>query len=41
MVFANDKLSQGTRAKLESLISEQNSYMNSFEVLANQKLVSF
>ena len=39
--FANDKFKEGTRTKLESLIAEQNSYMNSFISLADKEAVSF
>ena len=39
--FANDKFSKGAKTRLESLISEQNSYMDSFETLASDELISF
>ncbi len=41
MTFANDKFAKGAKAKLELLISEQNSYMNSFTTLASDELVSY
>ncbi|MEA1981937.1 MAG: nitrate- and nitrite sensing domain-containing protein [Campylobacterota bacterium] len=39
--FANDKFSKGRKAKLEALVSEQDSYMSSFMALANEDLASF
>ena len=39
--FANDKFAKGAKAKLESLIYEQKSYMESFEELASSKLKDF
>jgi len=39
--FSNDKFGKGSKAKLESLISEQESYMDSFETLASQELIDF
>ncbi len=39
--FANDKFAKGSKAKLESLVSEQNSFMSSFETLANEETISF
>jgi len=39
--FANDKFSKGDRAKITSLISEQKSYMDSFETLSNPDVVAF
>ncbi len=39
--FANDKFTKGSKAKLSSLISEQDSYMSSFEELAYPELVKF
>jgi len=39
--FSNDKFAKGSKAKLESLIAEQDSYMESFETLANERLISF
>ena len=39
--FSNDKFSKGSKAKLESLISEQESYMDSFETLASKSLIDF
>ncbi|MBL0707804.1 MAG: nitrate- and nitrite sensing domain-containing protein [Sulfurimonas sp.] len=41
VVFANDKFTNGEKAKLRSLISEQDSYMGSFEVLSDQKTIDF
>ncbi len=39
--FANDKFAKGAKAKLESLISEQNSYMDSFLTLTSQDAKDF
>jgi len=39
--FANDKFSKGSKAKLESLISEQNSYMDSFLTLTSTDAKKF
>jgi methyl-accepting chemotaxis protein len=39
--FANDKFAKGAKAKLESLISEQNAYMDSFDTLAAVENISF
>jgi len=39
--FTNDKFAKGIKIKLESLISEQNSYMNSFETLTSKELITF
>ncbi len=39
--FANDKFAKGMKHKLESLISEQKSYMDSFETLATKNLVTY
>ena len=39
--FANNKFSKGAKAKLEGLISEQNSFMDSFEVLASKENIEF
>lgn len=39
--FSNDKFFKGTKSMLESLISEQKSYMESFETLANDELIAF
>jgi len=39
--FAKDKFAKGAKAKLQSLISEQNSYMESFEVLASDEERTF
>ena len=39
--FANDKFAKGIKTKLESLISEQNSYMASFETLTSKELIRF
>jgi len=39
--FSNDQFSKGSKAKLESLIAEQDSYMESFETLANEGLINF
>ncbi len=39
--FANNKFAKGAKAKLEALISEQNSYMDSFDTLASPDIVSF
>ncbi len=39
--FANDKFADGAKMKLQSLISEQDSYMASFETLAQQADIAF
>ena len=39
--FGNDKFAKGAKAKLESLISEQNAFMESFEVLASKENINF
>ena len=39
--FANDKFFKGDKAKLESLIAEQDSYMESFEALASAESIAF
>jgi methyl-accepting chemotaxis protein len=39
--FANDKFAKGAKAKLESLISEQNAYMDSFDTLAAVENISY
>ena len=39
--FANDKFAKGAKSKLESLISEQNSYMNSFLTLTSKEAKEF
>jgi len=39
--FSNDKFARGAKAKLESLVSEQNSFMYSFQTLANTELIAF
>jgi len=39
--FSNDKFSQGAKAKFNSLISEQKSFMSSFETLAKPSLIAF
>ena len=39
--FANDKFVKGARSKLESLISEQNAYLSSFESLANSESIAY
>jgi len=39
--FANDKFADGAKAKLKSLISDQISYMDSFETLAPHDIVIF
>jgi len=39
--FANDKFAKGAKSKLESLISEQNSYMESFDTLASPANIDF
>ena len=39
--FANDKFAKGVKSKLESLISEQNSYMESFDILATQQNIDY
>lgn len=39
--FANDKFFNGTKSKLESLISEQDSYMDSFKALATKESIAF
>ena len=39
--FAQDKFAKGAKAKLQSLISEQEAYMSSFQTLAQQDDVSF
>ena len=39
--FANDRFAKGAKAKLESLISEQNAYMDSFKTLANPDSINF
>ena len=39
--FAKDKFAKGAKAKLQSLISEQEAYMSSFQTLAKQEDVSF
>ena len=39
--FANDKFAKGAKSKLESLISEQNAYMESFDILAAQNNIDF
>ncbi len=41
VTFANDTFAPGAKLKLESLIAEQNSYMNTFSSLANNELLSF
>ncbi|MEA3370933.1 MAG: nitrate- and nitrite sensing domain-containing protein [Campylobacterota bacterium] len=41
MTFANNKFAPGAKLKLESLISEQNSYMSSFSSLATEDVISF
>lgn len=39
--FAQDKFLGNAKAKLESLISEQNSYMDSFEILADKEDITY
>jgi methyl-accepting chemotaxis protein len=39
--FANDKFKKGTKSKLESIISEQNSYMKSYFTLASEDIKEF
>jgi methyl-accepting chemotaxis protein len=39
--FANDKFFKGARSKLESLVAQQNSYMNSFISLAYKEAIEF
>ncbi len=39
--FTNGKFAKGAQSKLESLISEQNSYMDSFDTLASKNIVLF
>ena len=39
--FAQDKFAGNAKAKLQSLISEQNSYMESFKTLAQKKDIAF
>ena len=39
--FANDKFAKGIKSKLEALVSEQDSYMDSFTALANEELIIF
>ncbi len=39
--FSKDKFAKGAKAKLESLVSEQNSFMSSFEILANTEIIQF
>ena len=39
--FSNDKYSKGDREKLNSLISEQKSFLDSFETLASPSLVDY
>ncbi len=39
--FANDRFAKGAKSKLESLISEQNSYMESFDTLAAKENIDF
>ena len=41
MTFANDKFAPGAKLKLESLIAEQDSYMENFSSLANIDVISF
>ncbi len=40
-VFTNTTFIKGAKSKLESLISEQNSYMDSFDTLASKNIVLF
>jgi len=40
-VFAKDKFSKGSKAKLASLISEQKSYMSNFEIIASKNNIEF
>ena len=39
--FANDKFAKGGKSKLESLVSEQNSYMDSFLTLTTKEVQEF
>jgi len=39
--FANDKFAKGAKSRLESLISEQNAYMESFDILASSQNILF
>ncbi len=39
--FSNDKFLKGGKAKLESLIAEQNLFMDSFETLTNEESIKF
>jgi len=39
--FTSDKFAKNAKTKLETLIAEQNSYMDSFETLASDEIISF
>jgi len=39
--FSNDKFAKGDKAKLDSLIAEQKSFMKNFETLASTTLITF